>query len=174
MGGVDRANALLAWYRARAVMARGNRDPRRCPRASRQMSWWQRYAGAIAFIAVLIAGVVLYVLASNQVDQVQRAAHRAHLYTSQSNEGIVNAFASNCKQDRKFRVQYKRRGEAVIFLLHALAKQEKGVIRDRPRARESLQAVRQYENLIRIIPIPTCDQQIAKLNQAVMPTQKGK
>lgn len=144
------------------------------------MSFWQRYAGAIAFLAVLAAGVVMYIVASNQVggatesaNQAKASAASAKQFASQGFSVVLDTARINCRQDRKFRVQYKRRGEAVVVLLQLLTQQERRASKGSERAALALKKLRPLTGDIHIIPIPSCHDQISTLRKKLTLAESG-
>lgn len=144
------------------------------------MKWWQHYAGAIAFGAVLIVAAVGYVLVSNKSSDATQAANEAKAssasakqFASQGFQVVLETARINCRQDRKFRVQYKRRGKAVVVLLQIIAQQERRASKGSKRAALALKKIRPYANDIRIIPIPSCHDQITTLRHKLTAAQHG-
>lgn len=127
--------------------------------------WWKHYAGAVAFLAVLVLGAVLYVVADDKVDEARTAAHRAHLFTSRGFQSIDDAFRLNCEQDRRFRVQYKKRGRAVVVLLQLTVNNERSI--HSPKARSALRKLLPLKRQVHVIPIPSCEEQIDVLRAGI-------
>lgn len=144
-------------------------------RKRREPSWWQRYAGALAFIAVAILGSVYYSINSGRAEDAQRSAEAAHHSLVQSNKVVVEAARINCQNDRKFRLQYRERGRAVVTLLHVIVDQARDLRRTealRERVRTQLSELRPFLHNIHIIPVPTCESQIANLKSALAEAER--
>lgn len=150
--------------------------------------WWQHYAGSVAFAMVLVVAVVGYSLVSDRAgdakdaaDDAHTAARHAHHLTDESNDAIVRAFRANCQGDRKFRLQYKARGDAekqllVLFLELARKQVESGVETQPGQLQTSREFIKKFGPLtsqIHVIPVPQCSDQIQTLRQAIHKARSG-
>lgn len=130
-------------------------------RKSKRRIWWEHHSGSVAFVAVLVVGAVLLTAAQNASHNATEAADDAQMFAHQGFRATLAAAKSNCRHDRRFRIQYKRRGRATTFLLRVAIDRERHL--HSPLAREQLRRLKRQRDRIRLIPVPSCFKQQRRL-----------